>query len=150
MMLWRRIWQRRSFRTAMVGPLALSFVVILMRNYQKTESLMPKGQRWPPPFQARPESCIEDATVKRFYYESHDQLRTHLADFVAAYNFARRLKTLRVSCPTSSSARRGRNRARISSYRGVATFQDHDLIRLARLLDMAPPSCWLAARSRRD
>lgn len=33
-------------------------------------------------------------TVKRFQYDSHDQLRTHLADFMAAYNFARRLKTL--------------------------------------------------------
>ena len=32
--------------------------------------------------------------VKRFHYDSHDQLRTHLADFMAAYNFARRLKTL--------------------------------------------------------
>jgi len=31
---------------------------------------------------------------KRFHYETHDQLRTHLADFLAAYNFARRLKTL--------------------------------------------------------
>jgi transposase InsO family protein len=38
---------------------------------------------------------IKDATVKRFHYETHDQLKTHLADFVAAYNFARRLKTLR-------------------------------------------------------
>ena len=37
---------------------------------------------------------IKDATVKRFHYESHDQLRTHLADILAAYNFARRLKTL--------------------------------------------------------
>ena len=37
---------------------------------------------------------IKDATVKRFHYESHDQLRAHLADFMAAYNFARRLKTL--------------------------------------------------------
>jgi transposase InsO family protein len=36
---------------------------------------------------------IKEATVKRFHYESHDQLRTHLADFMAAY-FARRLKTL--------------------------------------------------------
>jgi hypothetical protein len=42
---------------------------------------------------------IKDATVKRFYYESHDQLRQHLADFVAAYNFARRLKTLRGLTP---------------------------------------------------
>jgi transposase InsO family protein len=37
---------------------------------------------------------IKEATVKRFHYDSHDQLRTHLADFIAAYNFARRLKTL--------------------------------------------------------
>ena len=37
---------------------------------------------------------IKEATVKRFHYERHDQLRTHLADFLAAYNFARRLKTL--------------------------------------------------------
>ena len=29
-----------------------------------------------------------------FHYDSHDQLRAHLADFMAAYNFARRLKTL--------------------------------------------------------
>ena len=32
--------------------------------------------------------------VKRFHYDSHEQLRTHLVDFMAAYNFARRLKTL--------------------------------------------------------
>ena len=42
---------------------------------------------------------IKDATVKRFYYETHDQLRQHLADFVSAYNFARRLKTLRGLTP---------------------------------------------------
>ena len=37
---------------------------------------------------------IKEATVKRFHHESHDQPRTHLADFTAAYNFARRLKTV--------------------------------------------------------
>jgi transposase InsO family protein len=37
---------------------------------------------------------IKHATVKRYHYESHDQLVRHLADFLAAYNFARRLKTL--------------------------------------------------------
>jgi transposase InsO family protein len=42
---------------------------------------------------------IKDATVKRFDYDSHDQLRQHLTDFVAAYNFARRLKTLRGLTP---------------------------------------------------
>jgi hypothetical protein len=38
---------------------------------------------------------IKDATVKRYFYETHDELRTHLCDFVDAYNFARRLKTLK-------------------------------------------------------
>jgi hypothetical protein len=37
---------------------------------------------------------IKDATVRRFHDDNHDQLRTHLADFLAADNFARRLKTL--------------------------------------------------------
>jgi hypothetical protein len=32
---------------------------------------------------------IKDATVKRYHYDSHDQLRTHLADFMDAYNFSR-------------------------------------------------------------
>jgi transposase InsO family protein len=42
---------------------------------------------------------IKDATVKRFHYDSHDQLRAHLGDFVSAYNFARRLKTLKGLTP---------------------------------------------------
>lgn len=37
---------------------------------------------------------IKDATVKRYHYDDHAQLRSHLADFLDAYNFARRLKTL--------------------------------------------------------
>src|SRR5918993_1092181 len=42
---------------------------------------------------------IKDATVKRFHYGSHEQLRDHLADFVTAYNFGRPLKTLRGLTP---------------------------------------------------
>lgn len=37
---------------------------------------------------------IKDATVKRFHDDDHNPLRTHLADFMAACSFARRLKTL--------------------------------------------------------
>jgi transposase InsO family protein len=37
---------------------------------------------------------IKEATVQRYHYDSHDQLQIHLLDFIAAYNFARRLKTL--------------------------------------------------------
>jgi hypothetical protein len=42
---------------------------------------------------------IKDAAVRRFHYESHDQLRQHLANFVAAYNLACRLRTLRGVTP---------------------------------------------------
>lgn len=37
---------------------------------------------------------IKEATVQREHYDSRNQLRTHLSDFIAAYNFAKRLKTL--------------------------------------------------------
>jgi hypothetical protein len=37
---------------------------------------------------------LKEATVQRYYYDTHDQLRRHLADFITAYNFARRLKSL--------------------------------------------------------
>ncbi len=37
---------------------------------------------------------IKQATVRRYYYDSHERLRTHLQTFLDAYNFAKRLKTL--------------------------------------------------------
>ena len=42
---------------------------------------------------------IKEAAVQRFHHETHDELRSHLADFVSAYNFAKRLKTLRGLTP---------------------------------------------------
>jgi transposase InsO family protein len=31
---------------------------------------------------------IKDATVKRYFYDTHNQLKAHLTDFLRAYNFA--------------------------------------------------------------
>jgi hypothetical protein len=42
---------------------------------------------------------LKEATVRRYHYDSHEQLREHLATFLAAYNFAKRLKTLRGFTP---------------------------------------------------
>ena len=42
---------------------------------------------------------LKEATVRRYHYETHDQLREHLDTFLAAYNFAKRLKTLRGLTP---------------------------------------------------
>jgi transposase InsO family protein len=37
---------------------------------------------------------IKEATIQRYHYDDHNQLRQHLGDFIVAYNFAKRLKTL--------------------------------------------------------
>lgn len=37
---------------------------------------------------------LKEATVRRYHYDTNARLREHLAAFIAAYNFAKRLKTL--------------------------------------------------------
>jgi len=38
---------------------------------------------------------IKEASVKRFHHDDHEQLRGHLINFISAYNFGRRLNTLK-------------------------------------------------------
>ena len=42
---------------------------------------------------------IKEATVRLYHYDSHQQLQSHLQDFIAAYNFAKRLKSLKGFTP---------------------------------------------------
>jgi hypothetical protein len=42
---------------------------------------------------------LKDATVKRYHYGTHAQLKEHLHALLLAYNFAKRLKTLRGLTP---------------------------------------------------
>jgi transposase InsO family protein len=42
---------------------------------------------------------LKEATVRRYHYDSHEGLRRHLQLFLDAYNYARRLKTLRGLTP---------------------------------------------------
>ena len=42
---------------------------------------------------------LKDATVKRYHYQTHDELRQHLDTFLMAYNYAKRLKALRGLTP---------------------------------------------------
>jgi len=37
---------------------------------------------------------LKEASVRSYHYDSHQQLRQHLAAFLDAYNFAKPLKTL--------------------------------------------------------
>lgn len=40
-----------------------------------------------------------EATVRRFYYETHAQIRSHLVNFVSADSFSTRRKTLKGPTP---------------------------------------------------
>ena len=42
---------------------------------------------------------LKEATVKRYHYGTHAQLREHIHAFLMAYNFAKRLKTLKGLTP---------------------------------------------------
>jgi transposase InsO family protein len=42
---------------------------------------------------------LKEATVNRYHYETNEQLKAHLSAFLMAYNFAKRLKTLRGLTP---------------------------------------------------
>ena len=42
---------------------------------------------------------LKEATVRRHHYDTHDQLRQHLQTFLAAYNYAKCLKTLKGLTP---------------------------------------------------
>lgn len=42
---------------------------------------------------------IKEATVKRYHYDDHAQLTAHLQNFIDAYNYGRRLKTLKGLTP---------------------------------------------------
>src|SRR5262249_4220799 len=45
---------------------------------------------------------LKEATVRRYHYDSHHQLRQHMQIFLDAYNFAKRLKTLNGLTPFES------------------------------------------------
>jgi hypothetical protein len=38
---------------------------------------------------------LKEATVKKYHYQTHQHLKEHLQAFLMAYNFGKRLKTLR-------------------------------------------------------
>ena len=46
----------------------------------------------------------KDATVHAFHYATIPELRRHLADWLAAYNFAKQLRTLRWRTPMEAIA----------------------------------------------
>nr|WP_249201339.1 integrase core domain-containing protein [Gluconobacter sphaericus] len=83
--------QRRSRNTALSRP--MRFEVICKAHGIKHRLTKP-NHPWTNGQVERMNRTIREAAVKRFHYDSHEQLRTRLNDFMTAYNFGQRLKTL--------------------------------------------------------
>lgn len=57
------------------------------------------GHPWTNGQVERMNRTLKEATVQRYHYGSHDELRAHLSAFLLAYNHAKRLKALRGLTP---------------------------------------------------
>ena len=57
------------------------------------------GHPWTNGQVERMNRTLKEATVKRYHYGSHAELREHLSSFLLAYNYAKRRKTLRGLTP---------------------------------------------------
>ena len=88
------------------GTRAAAAEIKRLRQSWRDHVLRPKTQV------ERMNRTIKEATVKRFHYEAHHQLRRHLADFVDAYNFASRLKTLKGLTPCEAICKTWTNDAK--------------------------------------
>lgn len=69
------------------------------RSHEIEHRLTKPNHPWTNGQVERMNRTLKEATVRRYYYENHDQLREHLETFVDAYNFAKRLKALKGLTP---------------------------------------------------
>ena len=60
---------------------------------------MKVGHPWTNGQVERMNRTLKEATVQRYPYGSHEELRAHLSAFLLAYNHAKRLKALREPMP---------------------------------------------------
>lgn len=71
----------------------------ICREHGSEHRLTKPNHLWTTGQVERMNRTLKDATVKRYYYNSHQQIKEHLYTFLNAYNFAKRLKLLRGLTP---------------------------------------------------
>ena len=87
------------------GPTARSrthMFDLLCRSHGIEHRLTKPNHPWTNGQVERMNRTLKEATVRRYHYDSHDQLRQHISAFLDAYNFAKRLKTLKGLTPFES------------------------------------------------
>jgi len=71
----------------------------LCQHYEIEHRLTKPNHPWTNGQVERMNRTLKEATVKRYHYGTHDELREHLQNFVDAYNYGKRLKTLKGLTP---------------------------------------------------
>jgi len=74
--------------------------------FRDQSSLTKPNHPWTNGQVERMNRTLKEATIRRYHYERRDRLKAHLAAFVDAYNFARRLKPLNGLTPFEFVAKR--------------------------------------------
>lgn len=94
-------WTTKEIRTFMeTGQLFLCGAFDLVCAKENIDHRLTKpAHPWTNGQVERMNRTIKEATVKRYHYSSHEQLKEHLQTFLMAYNFAKRLKTLKGLTP---------------------------------------------------
>jgi len=77
---------------------AVGFELVCARN-DIDHRLTKPNHPWTNGQVERMNRTLKEATIRRYHYPTHAELRRHLALFVSAYNFAKRLKALRGLTP---------------------------------------------------
>lgn len=77
---------------------------------------------------------IKETTVKRYHYDTHRQLENHLTGFIAAYSYARRLKTLRGLTPYEFICKLGPNSPSALPPTRTTKLRDHTLLVVTQFL----------------
>ena len=75
----------------------------ICREYSVEHRLTKPAHPWTNGPVERMNCTIKEATVQRFYYQTTDELNEYLQAFLLAYNYAKRLKTLRGQLRTNLS-----------------------------------------------
>lgn len=94
-------WTTKELRTFMeTGQLFICGAFDLVCAKENIDHRLTKpAHPWTNGQVERMNRTIKEATVKRYHYSSHEQLKEHLHNFIMAYNFAKRLKTLKGLTP---------------------------------------------------
>ena len=88
-----------SRRTGPTARYRLHMFDRICREHGMEHRLTKPNHPWTNGQVERMNRTLKEATVRRYHYETHQQLREHLEAFLNAYNFAKRLKTLRGLTP---------------------------------------------------